>query len=388
MIDLAEQILRERYYQENEDWSLLSRRVSHAVAQGEAGHGYENVFYECLLNKEFLPNSPTLMNAGIEGTLSACFTVDVEDSMNSILDTVKDMAIIGKFGGGAGANWSKIRPAGSKVGTTKGVASGVVSFLELVNTMGEVVKQGGRRRMAVMSVLNADHPDIKEFITAKTDTNKLNNMNMSVMITDEFMEMVYQGDTKEKEIWDLIVKTAHATGEPGVLFYDRINMDNVTPEIPICTTNPCGEEPMIPYSSCNLLSIDVSKLVGGKKFDWQSFYELVDIAVRFADAVIDINEYPLEKIKETTLNYRPIGIGILGFHHALIQMGIRYGSEESYKFAQKLAMMLYEKADQTSRVLGNQLGCFPAYGSTKGIPPRRNAYLCSIAPTGLTYSPL
>jgi ribonucleoside-diphosphate reductase alpha chain len=381
MNDIVEDILQERYYQDGENWRKLCLRVANAVAQGEAGKGYDEDFYHCLYRKEFLPNSPTLMNAGISGTLSACFTIDVNDSMESILNAVKEMALIGKSGGGVGANWSKIRPAGSPVNSTNGVASGAVSFLELVNTMGEVVKQGGKRRMAVMSILNCDHPDIEEFINIKSDPTKLNNMNLSVMINDEFMEKVYQGDTKEKDIWDLIVQAAWTTGEPGILFYDTINKDNVT-HIPIESTNPCGEQPLIPYGSCNLISIDVSKVVKDGKFNWKKFDELVGLAVRFADATIDINEYPLEKIKDVALNYRNIGVGVMGFAHALIKMGIVYGSEESYTFAKALASKLYDISDYYSKMLSHQLGVFPMFNTTILTESRRNAYLTSLQPTG------
>jgi len=383
MMDLAEQILKERYYQDGEDWGKLCRRVAHAVAQGEAGKDMEEVFYSCMLDKLFLPNSPTLMNAGLpDGTLSACFTTDVDDNLPSIMNNITEGAIIGKWGGGFGANWSNVRPEGSRVGSTNGVASGVVSFLSLLNSMCDVIKQGGRRRIAVMSILDVDHPEIEKFITAKTDSNELNNMNMSVMINDEFMLKLSREDPESKEIWDLIVKTAHKTGEPGLLFYDTINYDNITPNIPIRATNPCAEEPMIPYSSCNLISIDVSKLVENGMFNWDKFKELIEICVKFADSVIDINKFPLEKIKKTTLDYRAIGCGIMGFSTCLIKMGVIYGSEESYSFASQLGKVLYKTANKTSIKLGNELGHFPKCSQSTLKEPRRNAYLCSLAPTG------
>jgi ribonucleoside-diphosphate reductase alpha chain len=380
--DIREQMLSERYYQEGESWELLCRRVAHCVAQGEAGKGKEELFYEAMVNKMFLPNSPTLMNAGLEdGTLSACFTVDVEDSMESIMDTLKEMALISKAGGGIGCNWSKLRPKGSKVNSTNGVASGAVSFLDLVNTMGDVVVQGGRRRVAVISILNADHPDIKEFITVKNDRTKLNNMNMSVMVNNDFMRDVYAEEPKAKEIWDLIVEQAWATGEPGLLFYDRINADNIDPDNPITVSNPCAEVPMIPYSSCNLISINLATCVKDNTFNWDLFKNLIRLAVDFADAVIDVNKFPLPKIEEVSKSLRQIGVGIMGWSHALIKLGISYGSTESYEFADDVAKCLYETSLEESQDLGRKLGTFPLC-KCLDITNRRNSYLNSLAPTG------
>lgn len=380
---IADQILKERYYQEGEDWAGLCRRVAHAVAQGKAGEGMEEVFYQRLLNKEFLPNSPTLMNAGISGTLSACFTIAIEDDMESIFDAVKEGGMIGKYGGGFGVNLSKIRPKGSKVGSTNGVASGPVSFLQMFNTMADTVKQGGRRRIAMMAILDVTHPDIEEFILAKTNSDKLNNMNMSVMIPNSFMEAVSNNESKAVKIWNLIVKQAWTTGEPGILFYDRINQDNIIPEIPIRETNPCAEEPMIPYSSCNLISIDVGKLVDSEgNFKWNKYERLIEEAVKFADATIDVNVFPLDKIRDVTTSLRPIGVGIMGFAYALIKQGIIYGSKESFVFAEKLTSVLKEISDSTSCKLAEKYGSFPACEKSILPYPRRNAYLNSIAPTG------
>ena len=342
----------------------------------------EEVFYQRLLNKEFLPNSPTLMNAGLTGTLSACFTIHVDDDMESILQAVHDGAMIGKYGGGFGSNWSNCRPKGSKVGTTNGVASGPVSFLQMVDTMADTVKQGGRRRIAIMSILDVTHADIEEFVTAKTNTKKLNNMNMSVMIFNSFMDSVFKNEPHALKTWNLIVSQAHATGEPGILFYDRINQDNLTPETPIRECNPCAEESMVPYSSCNLISIDVGKLVNEKgAFNWSKFAQLIEEAVKFADATIDVNIFPIEKIKEVTLNLRPVGVGIMGFANALIKQGIVYGSKESFEFAHKLTEFLKEKSLIASEDLADLYGAFPLCSQINMIP-RRNAYLNSIAPTG------
>jgi len=379
---IADEILKERYYQDGEDWEKLCRRVAHAISQGQAGQGMEEIFYDCLLNKKFLPNSPTLMNAGLDGTLSACFTVDVEDNMDSIFDTVKNMAIIGKWGGGCGNNWSTIRAKGSQVGSTNGVASGPVSFLEMVDTMAEVIKQGGRRRMAVMSILDVDHPDIKEFITVKDDSTKLKNMNMSVMITDEFMEKVENGNEDALDIWNLIIKYAWKNSEPGVLFYDRINKDNFTPQTPINVSNPCSEESMIPYSSCNLISINLSKLVNDGIFNWNEFRNLIDIAIKFADSTIDVNKFPLKKIEEVTKSLRPVGLGVLGFAHCLIKLGIIYGSKESYEFADQLFSFMKTESIMSSTGLGDEFGYFPVVNESTVDVPRRNCYLRSIAPTG------
>lgn len=382
MMGIAEEILKERYYQPGEDWPGLCRRVAHAVAQGDVGKDMEDAFYDCLLNKKFLPNSPTLMNAGIDGTLSACFTVDVEDNMDSIFDTVKDMAIIGKFAGGVGGNWSKIRANGSKVGSTNGVASGPISFLEMVNTMAEVVKQGGRRRIAVMSILDVDHQDIKEFITVKDDPDKLKNMNLSVMIVDEFMNKVESNDENSLDIWNLIIKQAWKNAEPGVLFYDRINQDNFTPQTPITCTNPCAEEPMVPYSSCNLISIDLSKLVTNGQFNWDEFSHLIEYAIKFADSTIDINNFPLKKIEDVTKSLRPIGLSVMGFAHCIIKLGIVYGSEESYEFAKKLFSFMEKQSIDVSEMLGLELGYFPKVDESTVKRKRRNCYLRSLAPTG------
>lgn len=381
-MNISDEILKERYYQPGEDWPKLCRRVAHAIAQGEAGQGMEEEFYDCLLNKKFLPNSPTLMNAGVDGTLSACFTVDVEDNMESIFDTVKDMAMIGKWGGGCGCSWSKIRPKGSKVGSTNGVSSGPVSFLYNVDAMAESVKQGGRRRMAVMSILDVDHTDIREFVTVKDDPDKLKNMNMSVMITDEFMKNVEDGDKQSLDIWNLIIEHAWKNSEPGVLFYNRINQDNFTPQTPIISTNPCSEESMVPYSSCNLISIDLSKLVKDGEFKWGDFGHLINMAIKFADSTIDVNKFPLKKIEEVTKSLRPVGLGVMGFSHCLIKLGIIYGSDESYKFAQRLFNFMKLQSIEISCQLGDKLGAFPLFAESTIVTPRRNCYLRSIAPTG------
>ncbi|KKH50580.1 adenosylcobalamin-dependent ribonucleoside-diphosphate reductase [Methanosarcina sp. 1.H.A.2.2] len=389
---LIAEALKARYLREGEKgWEDICERVAKAIATGEEEY---LEFKDLMVRKIFLPSSPTLMNAGTElGQLAACFVVPVEDSVEEIFDALKTAALIQKTGGGTGFDFSKVRPKGSQALCVDGVASGPLSFMKLFNEATEVIKQFGRRRGANIGILDVSHDDLIPFIRAKHVEGNFRNFNLSVMVPDAFIKLVEAGSTGEVwnprtgatvgAIFSEIVDGVWRNGEPGVLFYDRINRDNFTPKLGnITATNPCGEEPLLPYESCNLGSINLSLFVVDGKINWDSLRETAGKAVRFLDNEIDINVYPVPEIGEATRKTRKIGLGVMGFHDMLLNLGLPYDSPEALELAEKLMEQISRAAVRESRKLAAEKEPFPEYENSTWELPMRNAALTAIAPTG------
>lgn len=419
----AELVLSKRYYHKDNDGNVLENatdlfwRVASSIAGEEEKYAKSTCdpqklaekFYSVMANGYFLPNSPTLMNAGSPlGQLSACFVLPVGDSIEEIFDAIKYAAMIHKSGGGTGFSFTNIRSKDSRVGTTGGVASGPVSFLRIFNTATEQIKQGGTRRGANMGILRVDHPDILEFIRAKEQDGEFINFNLSVALTEKFMEAVEKGENynlvdphsgkakgtlNAKEVFDILVNKAWQSGDPGIVFLDRINRDNPTPnQGEMESTNPCGEQPLLPYEACNLGSINLSKFVmpnttssnKAKGIDWESLKDIIHTAVRFLDNVIDASKFPLEKIAEKVRTNRKIGLGVMGFADMLFALELPYNSEEALKLAEKIMEFIQTEGRKASQQLAEERGAFPAFSESiyKDGKPLRNATITTIAPTG------
>ncbi len=413
-------VLARRYLKKDEQGRVIEtpeemfRRVSGNVAQADLmydGHAdvrrIEEEFFRILSNLEFLPNSPTLMNAGRAlQQLAACFVLPVEDSLESIFDSVKSTALIHQSGGGTGFSFSRLRPKNALVHTTGGEASGPVSFMRIFNMATDVIKQGGTRRGANMGILRVDHPDILEFISAKADNREFSNFNISVAVTEEFMRAVdTDGDVplinpssrnvvkrvKAREIFDRIVEMAWKTGDPGVIFIDRINRDNPTPRLgEMESTNPCGEQPLLPYEPCNLGSINLSRMLresGGRyEIDWKKLEGAVRTGVHFLDNVIDMSRYPLDQTDRMAKGNRKIGLGVMGFADMLVRLGIPYNTNDALRIGERTMQFVEEKGWEMSKELARERGVFPNFpGSIYDKPagPRlRNATVTTVAPTG------
>ncbi|MHB8117732.1 MAG: adenosylcobalamin-dependent ribonucleoside-diphosphate reductase [Methanothrix sp.] len=406
----AATVLKKRYLRRDELGMVaetpeeMFERVAAHVSRAEIKYGGDakicrSKFLKMMRCQEFLPNSPTLMNAGLPlGQLSACFVLPVQDSLSGIFDALKSMALIHQSGGGTGFSFSRLRPKNDVVRATGGVASGPVSFMRIFDVATDVIKQGGRRRGANMATLRVDHPDILEFIQAKEKPGFLENFNISVAATDEFMKKARTGGEIElinprtgqvaghinaQETMSLLASCAWRGGDPGMIFIDRINAAHPLPGT-IESTNPCGEQPLLPYESCNLGSINLAKLVERGEMNWERLAELVSLAVRFLDDVIDVNRYPLKQIEVTTLQSRKIGLGVMGFAEMLILMNISYNSLQAVRLAEETMKFISQAARAQSAQLGEERGSFPLFEQSqlKRWSAMRNATVTTVAPTG------
>ena len=422
LTDNAKVVLQRRYLSKDREGNVLEdpdgmfRRVAHNLSQsdllyGESEHDRrdtEQRFYEVMQKLEFLPNSPTLMNAGRElQQLSACFVLPVEDSLESIFTKVKQTALIHKSGGGTGFAFSRLRPEGDVVGSTGGVASGPVSFINAFDAATDVVKQGGTRRGANMGILHVSHPDILSFISSKEDGKHLTNFNISVAVTEDFMQRVRLDQEYDlinprtgqvvrqlnaREVFERMTELAWRTGDPGIVFLDRINRDNPNPQLgDIESTNPCGEQPLLPYESCNLGSLNLARMVtytnDDVKIDWDRMAEVITTAVHMLDSVIDMNEYPIPEIAEMSRKTRRIGLGVMGWSDLLIQMGIRYDSDAALQMAEQVMQFIQQQTYRASAELASRREVFPewsrsVYNRGSNPQPMRNSAPVTIAPTG------
>lgn len=421
----AKRVLKTRYLLKDKNGKVIEKpeqlfqRVSRTIASAENIYGgnislWERKFYTLMTDLRFLPNSPTLMNAGKEmGQLAACFVLPVKDSMDAIFNTLKNAALILQSGGGTGFSFSDLRPKSDIVQSTGGVASGPVSFMRIYNTATEVIKQGGARRGANMGILRVDHPDILEFIRVKRKENQFTNFNISVSVSDAFMEALMThktynlinprsgdiaGKIKADIVFDEIVESAWETGDPGVIFIDKINKANPTPNVgTMVSTNPCGEQPLLPFEACVLGSIDVSKYVTStfpseskknieEKIDFKHLADDIFTSVRFLDNAIDVNKYPVPEIEKMHKGNRKIGLGVMGWADMLIKLGIPYNDQRAFHLAQRLMKFFRDTSREASEKMADERGVFQNYkGSrydTAGMPHLRNATTTTIAPTG------